>query len=437
MNKVSFLTLGCKVNQYETEAMQELFKKDGFEICNEDEICDVYVINTCTVTNLSDRKSRQFISKAKKLNPDAVLAVVGCYAQVSPEEIEAIPDVDVIIGTKQRARIVELCKESRRTNMKFNIVSELTKDCGFDVLSIENQESKTRAYIKIQEGCNMFCTYCIIPYARGPIKSRDINEIYEEAKKLGDNGYKEIIITGIHVGSYGLDLKNEKIRLIDVIEKISTVETIDRIRLSSIEAGIISKDFLDRIKNCKKVCEHFHLSLQSGSDTILKSMNRRYTTEMFKKRVELIKEYFPDVALTTDIIVGFPGETDELFDETMDFVKEIGFSKIHVFKYSPRKGTPAFDYDNQVDGNVKKVRSNKLILLAREMTNQYLEKMMNKKHEVLFEENINGNRLAGYSRNYIRFNAQYDENLKNKVVYGTGLSIEGEEIFGICTGIKS
>jgi len=246
MNKVSFLTLGCKVNQYETEAMQELFKKRGYEICNENDICDVYVINTCTVTNLSDRKSRQFISRAKKLNKDAILAVVGCYSQVAPDEISAIEDVDVIIGTKNRARIVELCEESKKSNLKFNIVSELTKDCGFDVLSIENQESKTRAYIKIQEGCNMFCTYCIIPYARGPIKSRPIDDIYEEAVKLANNGYKEVIITGIHVGSYGLDLGNDT-RLIDVIEKLSTIENLDRIRLSSIEAGIISKDFLIRL----------------------------------------------------------------------------------------------------------------------------------------------------------------------------------------------
>lgn len=435
MNKVSFLTLGCKVNQYETEAMQELFKKKGYTVCTDDEICDVYVINTCTVTNLSDRKSRQFISRAKKLNKDAILAVVGCYSQVAPDEIAAIDEVDVIIGTKNRARIVELCEEAKKSNLKFNIVSELTKDCGFDVLSIENQESKTRAYIKIQEGCNMFCTYCIIPYARGPIKSRPLEEIYLEAKKLAENGYKEIIITGIHVGSYGLDLNNN-IRLIDVIEKISTVDTIDRIRLSSIEAGIISEDFLNRLKNCEKVCEHFHLSLQSGCDKILKLMNRRYTTSMYRKKVEMIKEIFPNVALTTDVIVGFPGETDEDFKQTLEFVKEIGFSKIHVFKYSPRKGTPAFDFKNQVDGNVKKFRSNELILLSKEMTTTYLQNRLAEKHEVLFEENVHGNRLAGYTRNYIRFNVPYSDNMKNKVVYCNGLSVEGEEIFGLATKIK-
>lgn len=435
MNKVSFLTLGCKVNQYETEAMQELFKKRGYEICNENDICDVYVINTCTVTNLSDRKSRQFISRAKKLNKDAILAVVGCYSQVAPDEISAIEDVDVIIGTKNRARIVELCEESKKSNLKFNIVSEFTKDCGFDVLSIENQESKTRAYIKIQEGCNMFCTYCIIPYARGPIKSRPIDDIYEEAVKLANNGYKEVIITGIHVGSYGLDLGND-IRLIDVIEKLSTIENLDRIRLSSIEAGIISKDFLIRLKNCKKVCEHFHLSLQSGCDKILKLMNRRYTTHTYRKKVLMIKEIFPNVALTTDIIVGFPGENDEDFQETLNFVKEIGFSKIHVFKYSKRKGTPAYDFKDQVDGNVKKFRSNELILLSKEMTTEFLKKELSEKHEVLFEENINGNRLVGYTRNYIRFSAPYNEDMKNKVVYCNGLSVEGEEIFGLASKIK-
>lgn len=435
MNKVNFLTLGCKVNQYETEAMQELFKKKGYKVCNDDEIADIYVINTCTVTNLSDRKSRQFISKAKKLNKDAILAVVGCYSQVAPDEISAIDDVDVIIGTKNRSRIVELCEEAKKSNLKFNIVSDLTKDCGFDVLSIDNQESKTRAYIKVQEGCNMFCTYCIIPYARGPIKSRPIDDIFKEAKRLGENGYKEIIITGIHVGSYGLDL-NENIRLIDVIEKISTIENIDRIRLSSIEAGIISEDFLIRLKNCKKVCEHFHLSLQSGCDKILKLMNRRYTTDMYRKKVKMIKEVFPNVALTTDIIVGFPYETDEDFKETLEFVKEIGFSKIHVFKYSPRKGTPAYDFKDQVDGNIKKLRSNELILLSKEMTTNYLKKRLSQKHEVLFEEHLNGNRLAGYTRNYIRFNIPFSENMKNKVVYCSGLSVEGEEIFGFATRVK-
>lgn len=435
MNKVNFLTLGCKVNQYETEAMQELFKKKGYKVCNDDEIADIYVINTCTVTNLSDRKSRQFISKAKKLNKDAILAVVGCYSQVAPDEISAIDDVDVIIGTKNRSRIVELCEEAKKSNLKFNIVSDLTKDCGFDVLSIDNQESKTRAYIKVQEGCNMFCTYCIIPYARGPIKSRPIDDIFKEAKRLGENGYKEIIITGIHVGSYGLDL-NENIRLIDVIEKISTIENIDRIRLSSIEAGIISEDFLIRLKNCKKVCEHFHLSLQSGCDKILKLMNRRYTTDMYRKKVKMIKEVFPNVALTTDIIIGFPYETDEDFKETLEFVKEIGFSKIHVFKYSPRKGTPAYDFKDQVDGNIKKLRSNELILLSKEMTTNYLKKRLSQKHEVLFEEHLNGNRLAGYTRNYIRFNIPFSENMKNKVVYCSGLSVEGEEIFGFATRVK-
>lgn len=435
MEKVNFLTLGCKVNQYETEAMQELFKKKGYKICDNDEICDIYVINTCTVTNLSDRKSRQFISKAKKLNKDAILAVVGCYSQVAPDEISKIDDVDVIIGTKNRNKIVELCEEAKKSNIKFNIVSELTKDCGFDVLSIDNQESKTRAYIKVQEGCNMFCTYCIIPYARGPIKSRPLDDIYKEAKKLSENGYKEIIITGIHVGSYGLDL-DENITLIDVIEKISTIEKIDRIRLSSIEAGIISYNFLQRLKNCKKVCEHFHLSLQSGCDKILKLMNRRYTTKMYKQKVSMIREIFPNVALTTDIIVGFPEETDEDFNETLEFVKDIGFSKIHVFKYSPRKGTPAFDFKNQVDGNIKKIRSTNLILLSKEMTTKYLQEKLSQKHEVLFEENSNGNRLTGYTRNYIRFNIPYCEGMKNKVVYCSGLSVEGEEMFGFPTKVK-
>ena len=435
MNKVSFLTLGCKVNQYETEAMQELFKKNGYEVCDNNEICDVYVINTCTVTNLSDRKSRQFISKAKKMNKDAVLAVVGCYSQVSPNEIEAIDEVDVIIGTKNRSRIVELCNQAKNSNMKFNIVSELTKDCGYDSLSIDMQESKTRAYLKIQEGCNMFCTYCIIPYARGPIKSRLLDDISIEAKKLVENGYKELIITGIHVGSYGLDI-GENLNLVDVIEELSKIDKLNRIRLSSIEAGIISEKFLERIKNTGKVCEHFHLSLQSGSDKILRLMNRKYNTNMYRKKVNLIKKYFPDVALTTDIIVGFPGETEIDFEDTLNFVKEIGFSKVHVFKYSPRKGTPAFDFKNQVDGNTKKDRSNRLINLSDELSKKFLSDNLFKQHEVLFEENTNGNKLTGYSRNYIRFSIPYIEGVKNKIVNCKGISIDGDEIFGVAEEVK-
>ena len=435
MNKVSFLTLGCKVNQYETEAMQELFKKNGYEVCDNNEICDVYVINTCTVTNLSDRKSRQFISKAKKMNKDAVLAVVGCYSQVSPNEIEAIDEVDVIIGTKNRSRIVELCNQAKNSNMKFNIVSELTKDCGYDSLSIDMQESKTRAYLKIQEGCNMFCTYCIIPYARGPIKSRLLDDISIEAKKLVENGYKELIITGIHVGSYGLDI-SENLNLVDVIEELSKIDKLNRIRLSSIEAGIISEKFLERIKNTGKVCEHFHLSLQSGSDKILRLMNRKYNTNMYRKKVNLIKKYFPDVALTTDIIVGFPGETEIDFEDTLNFVKEIGFSKVHVFKYSPRKGTPAFDFKNQVDGNTKKDRSNRLINLSDELSKKFLSDNLFKQHEVLFEENTNGNKLTGYSRNYIRFSIPYIEGVKNKIVNCKGISIDGDEIFGVAEEVK-
>mgnify|MGYP000883350666 CR=1 FL=1 len=401
MNKVSFLTLGCKVNQYETEAMQELFKKRGYEICNENDICDVYVINTCTVTNLSDRKSRQFISRAKKLNKDAILAVVGCYSQVAPDEISAIEDVDVIIGTKNRARIVELCEESKKSNLKFNIVSEFTKDCGFDVLSIENQESKTRAYIKIQEGCNMFCTYCIIPYARGPIKSRPIDDIYEEAVKLTNNGYKEVIITGIHVGSYGLDLGND-IRLIDVIEKLSTIENLDRIRLSSIEAGIISEDFLIRLKNCKKLCEHFHLSLQSGCDKILKLMNRRYTTDMYRKKVRMIKKIFPNVALTTDIIVGFPGETEEDFEDTLSMVEKVGYDQGFTFLYSIRKGTKAAEMQNQIPHEVKQERFQRLIDSMYKIFYEKNKECLGQTLEVLVEgiSKNNSDILTGRTRGY-------------------------------------
>ncbi len=289
MKKVSFLTLGCKVNQYETEAMMELFSNKGYEVSNNDEICDIYVINTCTVTNLSDRKSRQFISKAKSKNPQAIIAAVGCYSQVSTEEVLAIDGINVVLGTNNRAKIVEYCEEAMKTNKIINKVENIKTNKDFESLSITKQNHMTRAYIKIQEGCSQFCSYCIIPYARGPIRSRNLDEVYEEALLLSKNNFKEIILTGIHVASYGLDFKNN-ISLVDVIEKIATINSIKRIRLSSLEPRIITDDFLYRVKNTNKFCDHFHLSLQSGSDKILKLMNRKYETKEYLEKVKLIRK---------------------------------------------------------------------------------------------------------------------------------------------------
>lgn len=415
MKKVKFSTLGCKVNQYETEAMAELFVKNGYEI-TEDYNCDVFVLNTCTVTNLSDRKSRQQISKIRSENNDAIIAVVGCYSQVSPDEIENIEGVNVILGTKYRKEIVELCELAKSSNKIINKVENIGKNREFEELTINTEHSMTRAYIKIQEGCSQFCSYCIIPYARGPIRSRNIRDIVLEAKRLADNGFKEIVLTGIHVASYGKDLENEDIGLIDVIEDIGQIDKIKRIRLSSLEPRIVDKQFLDRLSKVEQFCDHFHLSLQSGSDSILQSMNRKYDTDLYEKTINLIREYYPNAAITTDIIVGFPGETDEDFEKTLNFVDKIQFSKIHVFKYSNRKGTVASKMKNQVSGVVKKERSKLLIEKSKYYTDKFLDNMLNQPIKVLFESKKDDGYIKGYTTNYIRVKREYNPNLSNKII---------------------
>ena len=427
MKKVKFSTLGCKVNQYETEAMAELFVKNGYEI-TEDYNCDVFVLNTCTVTNLSDRKSRQQISKIRSENSDAIIAVVGCYSQVSPDEIENIEGVNVILGTKYRKEIVELCELAQSSNKIINKVESIGKNREFEELTINTEHSMTRAYIKIQEGCSQFCSYCIIPYARGPIRSRNIRDIVLEAKRLADNGFKEIVLTGIHVASYGKDLENDDIGLIDVIEDIGQIDKIKRIRLSSLEPRIVDKQFLDRLSKVEQFCDHFHLSLQSGSDSILQSMNRKYDTDLYEKTINLIREYYPYAAITTDIIVGFPGETDEDFEKTLNFVDKIQFSKIHVFKYSNRKGTVASKMKNQVSGVVKKERSKLLIEKSKYYTDKFLDNMLNQPIKVLFESKNDDGYIKGYTTNYIRVKREYNPNLSNKIIDVVCNRRENEEL---------
>ena len=412
---VSMFTLGCKVNQYETEAMEEIFEKNGYTIVNNDEIADVYVINTCTVTNLSDRKSRQFIRRAKKQNEDSIVAVVGCYSQVSPEEVSKIGCVDVIIGTIDRNRILELCEKAKENKEKINIVRNIKNQKEFETINIDDIKSKTRAYIKIQDGCNQFCSYCIIPYARGPIRSRKLEEIIKEAEKLAKAGFKEVVLTGIHVASYGKDGINTP--LTKVLEEVGKVDGIERIRLSSIEPTLIDEYFMETIVKIGKVCDHFHLSLQSGSDTVLKRMNRKYTTDEYRNIVKLIRKYMPNAGITTDIIVGFPGETEEEFSETLEFVKEIKFSKIHVFKYSPRKGTPAAKYENQIDGNIKNNRSETLISLGERLIKQFNLNFINSNITVLFEEESKKEKgfIEGYTTNYIRVKAKDSANMIGQI----------------------
>ena len=331
--------MGCKVNQYESEAIAELFAERGYEIVGIDEPADIYIINTCTVTNFGDKKSRQLIRKVKRLNDGAVVAAIGCYAQTAPEEIKNIDGVNLIIGTKGRKDIVDLVESYIPEMGVLCTVGEISKEREFEHLSINKLADRTRAYLKIQDGCSQFCSYCIIPYARGPIRSRDPKDIMDEVHTLAENGFKEIILTGIHVASYGKDLKGTT--LLDVIRQVQSTEGIERIRFSSVEPNLITREFAAHLSQMNKVCSHFHLSLQSGCDRTLKRMNRKYDTAAYAEAVGILREYFPDVALTTDIIAGFPGETDEDFEESIEFAERIGFSKIHAFPYSPKKGTPA------------------------------------------------------------------------------------------------
>lgn len=407
----SILTLGCKVNQYESEAMSELFEKEGYTQVENEDYSDVYIVNTCTVTNLSDRKSRQFIRRAKRQNQNSIVAVVGCYSQVSPDEVKNIEGVDVVIGTTDRNRIVNLVEEAK-SGTKINIVRDLKNVREFANTTNFDSNNRTRAYMKVQDGCNRFCTYCIIPYARGPIRSRDIEDAVDEAEVLADSGFKEIILTGIHIGSFGKD-KGDK-RLIDLIEQIAQVDGIERIRLSSVEPNIIDDDFMKRAVATNKLCDHFHLSLQSGSNKVLKAMNRHYTREEYIKKTNIIKKYMPMAGLTTDIIVGFPGETEEDFEDSVSIVKEVGFSKIHVFKYSKRKNTPAAKMNNQVDGNIKKKRSDKLIKVGEIYSEKFKRLNMNIPKSVLFEEQ-HDNEYYGYTTNYIRVKAKSDVDLTNKI----------------------
>lgn len=431
MKKAAFHTLGCKVNQYETEAMERLFEESGYEVVDENELADIYVINTCTVTNLSDRKSRQFIRKVKKVNDEAIVAVVGCYSQVAPDEVEEIEGVDVVIGTSDRNRIVELCEKAKVENKKFNIVRDIKTYKSFEKIEVDDIKSKTRAYIKVQDGCNQFCSYCIIPYARGPIRSRDVHDIICEAETFAKSGFKELVLTGIHVASYGKDLGD--MDLGKLIWQISKIQGIERIRLSSVEANLITNEFMEILMKTNKVCHHFHLSLQSGSNNILKKMNRKYTREEYKDKVDLIRKYMPDAGITTDIIVGFPGETESDFNETMEFAREIGFSKIHVFKYSPRKGTPAARYKEQVHGKIKNQRSSLLIDLGETLTEEFNEKFLGKSMDVLYEENVDGF-YEGYTTNYIRMKALSKHDIIGDIVETKIIDKKDEFLIGEIRG---
>lgn len=421
---VSFNTLGCKVNQFETEAMMELFEKRGYTVVESSEVTDIFVINTCAVTSESDRKSRQIINKSKRINAKAIVIAVGCSVQIHKDTIGDTTCADIIIGSKDKANIVDYLEKYIKENHKINMVEAFDKKENFEELSISKEHDKTRANIKIQDGCNMFCSYCIIPYTRGPIRSRKSEDIIKEIRTLAENGYKEVVINGIHVASYGKD-RHEKDALINLLEEIDKIEGLERIRFGSLEPKIIDDDFMLRISNMKKICDHFHLSLQSGSDSVLKAMNRKYTSTEYSDRVDLIRKYMPDAGITTDIIVGFAGETDENFQETMDFVKKIRFSRIHVFRYSIRQGTKAADFKNQINGNVKSERSHSLMKLADEMTDDFLNDYIGKEVEILVEKKEK-DYFEGYTSNYLKSKIYGKDILENELVKVTVKRIENE-----------
>ena len=410
MNKVAFYTLGCKVNQYETNAMIEQFIKSDYELVDFEDVADIYVINTCTVTNMSDRKSRQIIRRVKQLNTNSILAVTGCYAQVASEELEKIEEIDLIVGNTEKKDIVEIIENYTE---KINL-TDINNQKEFVDFGTTTYTEKTRAVVKVQDGCNNFCSYCIIPYAKGRVRSRKLESIIKEIKSIVETGIQEIVITGIHVASYGLDLKDSDIRLIDLLEEINKIEGLKRIRLGSLEPNIITDEFVERLKKVDKICDHFHLSLQSGCDDTLKRMNRKYTTDDFEKVVERLRSAFPNVILTTDIIVGFPGETEEEFKDTYNYLKKINFYKMHVFKYSQRKGTRAAVMPDQIDGNTKEQRSHKLMQLSDENEEKILNTYIGETLEVLFEQEENGY-TKGHTSNYLLVKIK-EKNIENQII---------------------
>lgn len=442
---VAFCTLGCKVNQYETNAMMQNFIQAGYEIVEFEEKADIYVINTCTVTNMADKKSRQMLRRVKEINPDSILVAVGCYAQVAKEKLEEIPEINLILGVNEKNEIVEYVEETMLEKSKMEKVSDVAKQEEFVEFGPVTYTEKTRAVIKVQDGCNQFCSYCIIPYARGRIRSRRPEWVMAEITRIAEKGIKEVVLTGIHLASYGKDFaKNivadisndfeyetdkKEFLLIDLLEEIQTIEGIERIRLGSLEPTLITEDFVKRLSKLSKICDQFHLSLQSGCDETLKRMNRKYTTEQFEKGVELLRKAYPEVHLTTDVIVGFPGETEDEFQETYEFLQRIKFYKMHIFKYSPRNGTVAAKMPNQIDGNIKEERSNKLMELSDKNEEEYQKQYIGRKVEVLLEDR-EGEYIKGHTTNYMVVKVKTLKQLENTIQKGMITGTENLELIG-------
>ena len=420
MKKAALHNLGCKVNAYETEAMQHLLEEAGYEIVPFTQKADVYVINTCSVTNMADRKSRQMLHKAKKNNPDSIVVAAGCYVQTSEKEVLNDLSVDIVIGNDRKHDLVRLLEEYSLDSVNDTVDNINDGKHDFEELFIDQTKEHTRAFIKVQDGCNQFCSYCIIPYARGRVRSRRFENVIAEVERLAANGFKEVVLTGIHLSSYGVDFE-EAIGLLELIQAVNAVKGIERIRLGSLEPKIVTEHFASELSKLDKICPHFHLSLQSGCDATLKRMNRKYTTKEYESGCELLRKYFVHPAITTDVIVGFPGETEEEFEQTKAYLEHIHFYEMHIFKYSKRKGTRAAVMPDQIDEQIKAARSEKLIALGHDMSKEFRKFYIGKNEEVLFEEKaVIGDKeyFVGYTKEYVKVAKKTAENLENQIVSG-------------------
>lgn len=413
--RAAIVTLGCKVNQYETDAMYGMLKEAGVTMVDPKEAADIYIVNTCSVTNMAERKSRQMLHRAKKKNPDVVVVAVGCYAQVGKEELSKDTNIDLIIGNNKKKDLIHILEEhmgEKESAAESIEVIDIAHDQEYESLHVEQLKEHTRAYIKVQDGCNQFCSYCIIPYARGPVRSRAKDDVVREIKELAHNGFKEIILVGIHVASYGVDLGDTTLE--SLIMDVDKIDGVERIRLSSIEPMTLNQEFIDSIKDSKKLCHHFHISLQSGCDETLKRMNRKYTTAQFKGIVDGLREAFDDVAITTDIMVGFPDESDEEFNKTVEFVRNIKFADAHVFQYSQRRGTPAAKRPNQISPDVKEKRSKIIIAETQKTRDEFINRFIGKTMRVLFEQPAKDGLFEGKTDNYITVHASSDIDLNDQ-----------------------
>lgn len=420
MKKAALHNLGCKVNAYETETMQHLLEEAGYEIVPFTQKADVYVINTCSVTNMADRKSRQMLHKAKKNNPDSIVVAAGCYVQTSEKEVLNDLSVDIVIGNDRKHDLVRLLEEYSLDSVNDTVDDINDGKHDFEELFIDQTKEHTRAFIKVQDGCNQFCSYCIIPYARGRVRSRRFENVIAEVERLAANGFKEVVLTGIHLSSYGVDFE-EATGLLELIQAVNAVKGIERIRLGSLEPKIVTEHFASELSKLDKICPHFHLSLQSGCDATLKRMNRKYTTKEYERGCELLRKYFVHPAITTDVIVGFPGETEEEFEQTKAYLEHIHFYEMHIFKYSKRKGTRAAVMPDQIDEQVKAARSEKLIALGHDMSKEFRKFYIGKNEEALFEEKaVIGDKeyFVGYTKEYVKVAKKTDENLENQIVSG-------------------